>query len=181
MIIINSFSCLTVLFWLFTGSSTEKKIKQNSVLGLGIPNDRLHFLSVIHGCKKLCAYCLSNKIRTKAGWFIYTKFKCNYCNVPLCQERSGRFCHMLYHKHMAENLAEPVEEKEACRQLLDDDPLSARRKHPRKGRVPPIQFMHAFDNEQIDLDSGKEDIDDLYGPFLYDETGIEAEGTTKTV
>jgi hypothetical protein len=79
---------------------------------------------------------------------------------------------------MAESLAE-AEDKDSCRPLLEDDPFSARRKHPRKGRVPPIQFMPTSDSEPIDLDPGKDEMDDLYGPFLYDETGIEAEGTTK--
>ncbi|XP_061178972.1 zinc finger and BTB domain-containing protein 20-like isoform X2 [Saccostrea echinata] len=184
----------------FKGCSMKKAKKQNTVIGLGIPNESLHFLSVIHGCKKLCAYCLSNKIRTKAGWFIYTKFKCNYCNVPLCQGRSGRLCHLLYHKHMAENFEDTIEEKEEMKPLPDHllyqktenfvDPegglpdqeqLATRRKHPRKGRVPPIQFTPDSNNEQIDLESGNEEDDDLLGPFLYDETGIEPEGSGKPI
>lgn len=154
--------------------TSERRKGPNAVLGLGIPNEGLHFLSVIRGCKKLCAYCLSNKIRTKAGWFIYTKFKCDYCNVPLCQERSGRFCHLLYHKHLAENFSGQPEEAEALEPLPDRSPFMVRRKHPRKGKFPPMQFMHISDNERIDLDSGNED-DDLQGPFFYDETGIQTD------
>ncbi|XP_052703511.1 uncharacterized protein LOC128179868 isoform X3 [Crassostrea angulata] len=165
----------------FKGCSTEKKRKPKAALGLGIPNENLHFLSVIHGCKKLCAFCLSNKIRTKAGWFIYTKFKCDYCNVPLCQERSGRFCHLLYHKHLAENFSEQLEEREVSNQLQGLDHLNVRRKHPRKGGIPPVQFTAATDDDHIDLDSGNEADEDLLGPFFYDETGIEPEGATKSM
>lgn len=171
---------LTVKIRIYEGS-TEKKKKPKVALGLGIPNENLHFLSVIHGCKKLCAFCLSNKIRTKAGWFIYTKFKCDYCNVPLCQERSGRFCHLLYHKHLAENFSEQLEEREESNQLPGLDHLNVRRKHPRKGGIPPVQFTAATDNEHIDLDSGNEADEDLLGPFFYDETGIEPEGATKSM
>lgn len=62
----------------------EKKRKLKVVLGFGILNENLYFFLVIYGCKKLCVFCLFNKICIKVGWFIYIKFKCDYCNVSFC-------------------------------------------------------------------------------------------------
>lgn len=87
----------------------------------------------------------------------------------------------MYHKHLAENFSEQLEEREVSNQLPDLDHLNVRRKHPRKGGIPPVQFTAATDDDHIDLDSGNEADEDLLGPFFYDETGIEPEGATKSM
>lgn len=56
-----------------------------------------HRLVYIQGTKKLCEFCRLKKIRTKSGWFIYAKTKCQICDVPLCNPTSDRDCFRLFH------------------------------------------------------------------------------------
>ncbi|XP_033752954.1 uncharacterized protein LOC117336493 isoform X4 [Pecten maximus] len=44
---------------------------------------------------KPCAYCLMRQVRTKSGWYVYTTYKCEVCDVPLCTGQ--RNCFALYH------------------------------------------------------------------------------------
>ncbi|XP_060086275.1 uncharacterized protein LOC132565629 isoform X5 [Ylistrum balloti] len=44
---------------------------------------------------KPCAYCLMKQVRTKSGWYVYTTYKCEVCDVPLCTGQ--RNCFALYH------------------------------------------------------------------------------------
>ncbi|XP_021368186.1 uncharacterized protein LOC110459952 isoform X7 [Mizuhopecten yessoensis] len=44
---------------------------------------------------KPCAYCLMRQVRTKSGWYVYTTYKCEVCDVPLCTGQ--RNCFTLYH------------------------------------------------------------------------------------
>ncbi|XP_033752958.1 uncharacterized protein LOC117336493 isoform X8 [Pecten maximus] len=59
-----------------------------------------HRLAHLQGLRKLCVYCQFNKIKTKSGWWIYTRYKCEGCEVPLCNTTSERDCFMLYHNLM---------------------------------------------------------------------------------
>ncbi|XP_060086276.1 uncharacterized protein LOC132565629 isoform X6 [Ylistrum balloti] len=59
-----------------------------------------HRLAHLQGLRKLCVYCQFNKIKTKSGWWIYTRYKCDGCEVPLCNTTSERDCFMLYHNLM---------------------------------------------------------------------------------
>lgn len=49
---------------------------------------------------KLCVQCQFNKIKTKKGWRVYTHFKCEKCNVPLCKNQGSqkRNCFVVYHQ-----------------------------------------------------------------------------------
>lgn len=47
---------------------------------------------------KPCGYCVMNKIKTKSGWYAYTTYKCDVCEVPLC--RGKRDCFNLYHAQL---------------------------------------------------------------------------------
>lgn len=48
---------------------------------------------------KPCAYCVSQKIKTKSGWYVNTYYQCEVCGVPLCKPtaRSNRNCFYSYH------------------------------------------------------------------------------------
>ncbi|XP_033752967.1 uncharacterized protein LOC117336493 isoform X17 [Pecten maximus] len=58
-----------------------------------------HRLVHLEGQKKLCVYCQLNNIKTKSGWWVYTWYKCEGCEVPLCNTTSERDCFLLYHRH----------------------------------------------------------------------------------
>ncbi|XP_069132879.1 uncharacterized protein [Argopecten irradians] len=45
---------------------------------------------------KPCVYCLMKQVRTKSGWYVYTTYKCEVCDVPLCTGQ--RNCFTLYHR-----------------------------------------------------------------------------------
>ena len=55
-----------------------------------------HRLIRIEGCKKACAFCDINRLKTKSGWQIKSYFKCKACDVPLC--KSNKECFMKYHE-----------------------------------------------------------------------------------
>ncbi|XP_069132883.1 uncharacterized protein [Argopecten irradians] len=59
-----------------------------------------HRLAHLQGVRKLCVYCQFNKIKTKSGWWIYTRYKCEGCEIPLCNTTSERDCFILYHNLM---------------------------------------------------------------------------------
>ena len=44
---------------------------------------------------KPCVLCQINKVKTKSGWYVYTYYRCEQCDVPLCK---GRGCFIQYHK-----------------------------------------------------------------------------------
>lgn len=48
------------------------------------------------GKAKACVYCLKNRIKSKAGWKVYTRNKCLLCDVALCTK--NRPCFYLHHK-----------------------------------------------------------------------------------
>lgn len=46
-----------------------------------------------------CKYCQKKKIKTKRGWNVKTKFKCDRCNVNLCSgDMTSRNCFVLFHE-----------------------------------------------------------------------------------
>lgn len=45
---------------------------------------------------KLCVVCQANKIKTKSGWKVYSRFHCKTCLVPLCI--GERDCYESYHR-----------------------------------------------------------------------------------
>lgn len=46
-----------------------------------------------------CKYCQKYRIKTKRGWNVKTKFKCETCNVNLCSgDMTSRNCFVLYHE-----------------------------------------------------------------------------------
>ncbi|KAJ8299397.1 hypothetical protein KUTeg_023457 [Tegillarca granosa] len=48
--------------------------------------------------RKLCVHCQANKTKTKSGWLVYTTYKCNACDVPLCTVE--RACFDNYHQEL---------------------------------------------------------------------------------
>ncbi|XP_022314258.2 uncharacterized protein LOC111118864 isoform X4 [Crassostrea virginica] len=46
---------------------------------------------------KPCVLCQINKVKTKSGWYVYTYYKCDVCDVPLCK---GRGCFYTYHQNI---------------------------------------------------------------------------------
>ena len=70
------------------------KIEQNNDRQTQMSNE--HFLVPTENWKtQNCFYCSHNNIKTKSGWTVTTKSKCNYCQVPLCRHRG---CFVNYHK-----------------------------------------------------------------------------------
>lgn len=52
------------------------------------------------GKAKACVYCLTNNIKSKAGWKVYTRHRCSLCNIALCTK--NRPCFYLHHKKLLE-------------------------------------------------------------------------------
>ena len=45
-----------------------------------------------------CKYCQRYKVKTKRGWNVKTKFKCETCNVNLCSgDMTSRNCFVMFH------------------------------------------------------------------------------------
>jgi len=68
----------------------------------GLPEGEKHKAMLITGTgayKKPCVLCEFHKIRTKSGWYIYSRYKCDICNVALCT--GGRGCFSLYHQYFS--------------------------------------------------------------------------------
>lgn len=48
---------------------------------------------------KVCFQCHKDKTKTKKGWRVYTHFKCEHCNIPLCTGGRGtRRCFEIFHR-----------------------------------------------------------------------------------
>ena len=51
--------------------------------------------------QRKCRQCQKNRRRTKSGWRVATRFRCETCNVPLCRdETSERDCFRQYHEDL---------------------------------------------------------------------------------
>ena len=57
-------------------------------------------VTIGHGnAQRDCKYCQKYKVKTKRGWNVKTKFKCETCNVNLCSgDLTSRNCFILYHE-----------------------------------------------------------------------------------
>ncbi|OWF43272.1 hypothetical protein KP79_PYT18778 [Mizuhopecten yessoensis] len=56
-----------------------------------------HRMVPIEGNKlRACALCSLNKIKTRSGWGVYTRHKCEACTVPLCKGK--RDCFQAFHR-----------------------------------------------------------------------------------
>lgn len=53
---------------------------------------------VFGGEKKVCLMCQFQKRRTKAGWKVYSRHKCDKCDVSLCRSGLAFDCFKLYHE-----------------------------------------------------------------------------------
>lgn len=88
-----------VTFFMISDFPSQQKLLPPPALNPS-PNTK-HRLVHNEGYKyRLCVHCQFNKIKTKSGWRVYTHFKCEKCNVPLCTQK--RDCFLLYHKLIAE-------------------------------------------------------------------------------
>ncbi|KAJ8298944.1 hypothetical protein KUTeg_023004 [Tegillarca granosa] len=58
-----------------------------------------HRLVRLEGNQKQCFLCHINKVRTSAGYRVYTRVKCGACDLPLCKDRK---CFYVYHRLLAE-------------------------------------------------------------------------------
>ncbi|CAC5409666.1 unnamed protein product [Mytilus coruscus] len=55
-----------------------------------------------------CKYCQKYRVKTKRGWNVKTKFKCETCNVNLCSgDMTSRNCFVLYHEENVFGKAQP--------------------------------------------------------------------------
>lgn len=64
-----------------------------------------HRLIPTEGSKlKHCVYCQFHKVKTKSGWRVSCRHKCEACDVPLCKE--VRDCFQLYHQFIFEGKEE---------------------------------------------------------------------------
>lgn len=46
--------------------------------------------------RRPCVNCRINKVKTKSGWKVLTRYKCLGCNVPLCID--SRDCFLAFHR-----------------------------------------------------------------------------------
>ena len=53
---------------------------------------------VFAGEKKICVMCQMQRRRTKAGWQVYSRHKCDKCDVSLCRSGLAYDCFKLYHE-----------------------------------------------------------------------------------
>lgn len=53
---------------------------------------------VFGGEKKVCVMCQLQHRRTKAGWKVYSRHKCDKCDVALCRSGLMYNCFNLYHQ-----------------------------------------------------------------------------------
>ena len=66
-----------------------------ALAGIGVPNSDAHYLvRTPNNSKKLCEFCKRNRQKSKAGWWVYTRYMCKECSVPLC---NGKDCLYNYH------------------------------------------------------------------------------------
>ncbi|KAJ8298938.1 hypothetical protein KUTeg_022998 [Tegillarca granosa] len=82
-------------------SYIQKPIAMSNLLTPSYGTDHGHKLVLIDENKaktcKICVYCQTNKVRTKSGWYVYTSYRCEECDVPLCHQKTQRDCFDLYH------------------------------------------------------------------------------------
>ncbi|XP_060086262.1 uncharacterized protein LOC132565628 isoform X5 [Ylistrum balloti] len=78
----------------------DPNVKSEMSSGSAAPNPSkglTHRMVSIEGNKlRTCALCSLNKIKTRSGWGVYTRHKCEACTVPLCKGK--RDCFQAFHR-----------------------------------------------------------------------------------
>ncbi|XP_063401551.1 uncharacterized protein LOC134685596 isoform X13 [Mytilus trossulus] len=59
------------------------------------------------GVRKGCVYCQLTKSKTRSGYWVYTRYKCGECTVPLCMPSAERDCFQLYHRYLKDGSLQP--------------------------------------------------------------------------
>lgn len=59
------------------------------------------------GVRKGCVYCQLTKSKTRSGYWVYTRYRCKECEVPLCMPSAERDCFQLYHKYLKDGSLQP--------------------------------------------------------------------------
>lgn len=80
----------------------------------------------MQGVRKGCVYCQLTKSKTRSGYWVYTRYKCGECEVPLCMPTAERDCFQLYHKYLKDGSLQPpalFPDSSSLRQQLDIDRL----------------------------------------------------------
>lgn len=81
------------------GDMTEVISRDSKFGGQGPQEFGQHKIVYIADKKyKPCVVCVMNKVKSPKGWYIYTYYKCEMCDVPLC--KSKRDCFNQYHQYL---------------------------------------------------------------------------------
>lgn len=64
----------------------------------GFPDDTKRHLAQNIGTTRACVVCARQKLRTQGGGHIYSRYKCQMCDVVLC--RGIRNCFRQYHQDL---------------------------------------------------------------------------------
>ena len=76
---------------------------QTALESLGIPNSSEHYLvKTEKNSKKLCEFCKQNRNKSKGGWWVYTRYMCKDCKIPLC---NGKPCLFYFHRDMLSKIS----------------------------------------------------------------------------
>lgn len=82
-------ACILRENWLFVCKSTGVRRHRHLPVVYSNPHHLVH-------CKrKRCLNCYLNKKKTVKGWDIFTYYKCELCNVPLCKTKD---CFEMFHQ-----------------------------------------------------------------------------------
>lgn len=69
---------------------------QTALECLGVPNPAEHYLvKTEKNSKKLCEFCKQNRNKSKGGWWVYTRYMCKDCKIPLCNRKP---CLFFFHR-----------------------------------------------------------------------------------
>ncbi|XP_078333271.1 uncharacterized protein LOC111118864 isoform X3 [Crassostrea virginica] len=91
-------------FKAFPNRTREENVKtQRALESLGIPNSSEHYLvKTEKNSKKLCEFCKQNRNKSKGGWWVYTRYMCKDCKIPLC---NGKPCLFYFHRDMLSKIS----------------------------------------------------------------------------
>lgn len=78
----------------------------NQLRSLGCCGDG-HIPVNMQGVRKGCVYCQLTKSKTRSGYWVYTRYRCGECEVPLCMPTAERDCFQLYHKYLKDGSLQP--------------------------------------------------------------------------
>lgn len=100
-----------------------------------------HRLVRLDGNQKQCFLCHINKVKTSAGYRVYTRVKCDACDLPLCKDRK---CFYVYHSLLAEGksliyMNPPL--------MSAPDEVSKHYSNPEFKHYPDTEFKHYPDSD----------------------------------